>query len=218
MIEFFIGDVSLSSKQVMARVEDIMARVGTSKQTTISVYPKYIESAALAIGDSCNVTLCAICLSSLHSYLEVTALECSMAVENGADQVEIAIDQSLESGEAEEYLRISAEEVEDVADFAILVDSSSSDVERCVAEGLKVATDLGVTTLSFGLGREDRQQIAQVAQMVANHNTATGGAVVLRLVVDFDLNRIDRELESFIAQCRLEQLVESKTLKLRELI
>lgn len=59
---------------------------------SVCVYPVFVETAGMAIGDS-GMSITSVCggFPSSQTYLEVKMLETAMAVENGADEVDVVI-------------------------------------------------------------------------------------------------------------------------------
>ena len=59
---------------------------------SVCVYPVFVETAGMAIGDS-GMSITSVCggFPSSQTYLEVKMLETAMAVENGADEIDIVM-------------------------------------------------------------------------------------------------------------------------------
>lgn len=65
----------------------------TERPAAVCLYPSLIESAALALGDSgVAVASVAGAFPSGQTYMEVKLLEVAMAIENGADEIDLVID------------------------------------------------------------------------------------------------------------------------------
>ncbi len=65
---------------------------GVPDVASVCVYPSFIETVGLALGDSdIAITSVAGGFPSSQTYLEVKALETAMAVENGADEIDIVL-------------------------------------------------------------------------------------------------------------------------------
>ena len=65
---------------------------GLPNVASVCVYPAFVETAGIAIGDSgMSITSVVGGFPSSQTYLEVKMLETSMAVENGADEVDVVI-------------------------------------------------------------------------------------------------------------------------------
>lgn len=63
---------------------------------SLCVYPVFVDTVGLTLGDSeISITSVGGCFPSSQSYLEVKMLECSMAEENGADEIDIVMNLGL---------------------------------------------------------------------------------------------------------------------------
>lgn len=91
---------SLDSTDSHDRIERFVGRAvdfpnrypGIPNVASVCVYPAFVETAGVAIGDSkMAITSVAGGFPSSQTYLEVKMLETSMAVENGADEIDIVI-------------------------------------------------------------------------------------------------------------------------------
>lgn len=81
----------INDARVSQKIESLIdSNVGDLASIVVS--PSFVESVGVAVGD-CDISICA--KLSKNTYFEVQMLECAMAMENGADEIEI----SLMSGE-----------------------------------------------------------------------------------------------------------------------
>ena len=65
---------------------------GLPHVASICVFPSLVESAGIGLGES-PIGISAVCGAFPHgqTYIEVKMLECAMAIENGADEIEIVL-------------------------------------------------------------------------------------------------------------------------------
>ncbi len=86
-------DSALSVKVFVDKVAAFKTHFPAIPQVAaVCVYPEFVEVAGLELGDS-EVAIAAVAggFPSSHSFLEVKMLECAMAEENGADEIDIVL-------------------------------------------------------------------------------------------------------------------------------
>ncbi|MDL2320445.1 deoxyribose-phosphate aldolase [Alistipes sp. OttesenSCG-928-B03] len=81
-----IEEMSLKAAEIGARFRDI------PQVAAICVYPPFVETVGLAIGDS-RIRIASVAggFPSGQTFLEVKMLEAAMAVENGADEIDMVL-------------------------------------------------------------------------------------------------------------------------------
>ena len=88
-------------------------QLGLPPVASICVFPSLVEAVGLELGES-PIGITAVCGAFPHgqTYIEVKMLECAMAIENGADEVEIVINiAEMLAGETD----IARSEIETIA-------------------------------------------------------------------------------------------------------
>ncbi|MFI3268234.1 MAG: hypothetical protein R3Y51_05905 [Rikenellaceae bacterium] len=137
----------------------------------VSVSPALIESVGVAIGDL-DITISSVLRCG--TYIEVLMLECAMAIENGAEEIEVIVD--LNGAEIDEIYEIKGE-------LAILKDEIEADAL------LKV--DISLNNLTS----EDQTQ-----DIVSNICSSGADFIVLNLanlentkILEFALTEIKKE-------------------------
>ena len=157
--------------------------------SAITVFPSFIENAGIALENE------EIAISALvggypvsHTYLEVKLLECAMAVENGADEIEIAMDMgevvSLERDEAESEIALMQEEVGEDALLKVTVDNTLLKDE---ADMRNVAMSVMRAGAGFLCNRRDYGSdfdIAIMCRAVTDYFAETGRRVGVRFAVE----------------------------------
>ncbi|MFI3295306.1 MAG: hypothetical protein R3Y19_04730 [Rikenellaceae bacterium] len=118
-------EYSLADNTVTGEVVDLMCNYIMDQEVpaaALSVYPSNVEVAGMALGES-PVRISAFCGAYPvgHSYLEVKLLECAMAIENGADEIEIMVDLASAIGGNYDALRAEIEAIKsEIAGEALL--------------------------------------------------------------------------------------------------
>lgn len=93
LIKSCVDHTSLNQADSEGSVTRFVERARDMKIASICVYPSMLEAAGLALGES-DIALCAVCgaFPSGQTYLEVKLLEVALAIENGADEIDVVID------------------------------------------------------------------------------------------------------------------------------
>ena len=155
----------------------------------ITVFPSFIENAGIALKNE------EIAISALvggypvsHTYLEVKLLECAMAMENGADEIEIAMDMgevvSLAREEAESEIALMQEEVGEDALLKVTVDNTLLTDEEDIRN---VAMSVMRAGAGFLCNRRDYGSdfdIAVMSRAVTDYFAETGRRVGVRFAVE----------------------------------
>lgn len=78
------------------RVGETNARTELPSVASVCVYPNFVDTAGVAAGDS-NIRICSVAggFPDGQTFLEVKMLEAAMAVENGADEIDIVMNPGL---------------------------------------------------------------------------------------------------------------------------
>lgn len=127
---------------------------------TICVYPSMIEAVGLALGES-PVGITAVCGSfpSGQTYLEVKLLEVAMAIENGADEIDIV----LNIGEAlagnmdivEAELAALKNEIGDDAAMKVILETGALKNDELIYKAAMVAMEAGADFIKTSTGKTE---------------------------------------------------------------
>ena len=106
---------TLKTDDTPASVEKLVGKVNTFNEAypdwplpaSICIYPNFAGTVKAARKADFNITVVSACFPSSQSFLEVKLKECEMAVEQGADEVDIVL--ALNSFLAEDYDKASEE-------------------------------------------------------------------------------------------------------------
>lgn len=128
MIDFLLSLDSFKSNEFAKKVEKIKTFAASDVDVSVSLFPRFLEEAAVALNEIENVSICSLSQFASRTYPEVTILEVAMAVENGADEIEIPLDViAIDSGNldlAVGEVKVIAEEINGAATLSVVVDSS----------------------------------------------------------------------------------------------
>lgn len=142
IIEVYIPDNIYGERGVVNFVAD-----HTEGVAAISLPPQHVDIVGVALGER-DTLIVARCNSS--SYCEVLALECAMAVENGADEVEIAVNVGdLREGNHDKIASMISMIKEEIEDDALLIIDLSAD--QLVGDLLKCSVEIAVNSGADGV-------------------------------------------------------------------
>ncbi len=139
---------SLRGGQMNAK-ELIREAVASEDSNSVVVNPLYVDMAALEIGGSLPEVVAQL---SSATYPEVRLLECAMAIENGADQVEVAVT----IGELEECgieplvaeLSMISQEIADEASLGLAVEVDIEDLGY-IEDLIDIACQSGASSIKI---------------------------------------------------------------------
>lgn len=125
-------DPSDSQESITALVRKVMAQgaeyPGVPDVAAVCVYPAFVETVGISLGDSdIRIACVAGGFPSAQTFLEVKMLEAAMAVENGADEVDVVMNVgevlSGEFDKAGSEIKIIREEVGEDITLKVIIES-----------------------------------------------------------------------------------------------
>lgn len=156
---------------------------GIPTPASLCVYPNFVDTVGLALGDTpMRITSVAGGFPSSQTYLEVKMLEAAMAVENGADEIDIVMSiGQLLSGEydmaANEIETIRQEVGEDIT-LKVIIEAgvlpSPEDVRRASLLGILAGADFIKTSTGKTPVSATPQSVAQMCCAIRDCHTHTG--------------------------------------------
>lgn len=137
-------------------IEQTLAQ--TERPAAVCVYPSLIESAALALGDSgVAVASVAGAFPSGQTYIEVKLLEVAMAIENGADEIDMVIDLgAITEGRfdlAQAEVRAVAEELDGDALLKVILETAVLKDEKVIHQASMAAMMGGADFIKTSTGK-----------------------------------------------------------------
>lgn len=106
-----------------------MLNAGLPDIASICVYPNFVDTAGIAAGDS-NIKICSVAggFPDGQTFLEVKMLEAAMAVENGADEIDVVMNPGLvlagKYEEAANEIEIIRGEIGEDVTMKVIIESS----------------------------------------------------------------------------------------------
>lgn len=156
---------------------------------TICVYPSLVEAAGVALGDT-SVGLTAVCgaFPSSQTFLEVKLLEVAMAIENGADEIDvpIPIGEVMESNfdRARSELAAIREEIGDEAVLKVILETGTLADPQTIYKASMAAIDAGADFIKTSTGKSPvgatPEAFETMCRAVYEHYSRTGRYVGLK--------------------------------------
>lgn len=125
----------------------------------ICVAPSFVENVGLVLGDNSPVAICSVAggFPTSHTFLEVKMLECAMAIENGAEEIDVVInigDILYSSGElAASELVVIREEVGDDTILKVIIESGELKSEELIRKATNIAIESGADFVKTSTGK-----------------------------------------------------------------
>lgn len=131
---------------------------GYPRVASVCVYPSLIESVGLALGDS-DIAITAVCggFPAAQTYIEVKMLEVAMAIENGADEVDMVMNiGAMLSGDYElvksEIETITAE-IDGEATLKVIIESGVLGTDELIYRASMLALEAGADFVKTSTGK-----------------------------------------------------------------
>lgn len=162
----FTDLTSLSERDTASSITQWVSRAtsGVDLPAAICVYPSMIESAALALGGA-NVAVASVCgaFPSGQSYIEVKLLEVAMAIENGADEIDMVLDiGAMMEGQTdvvEAEIRAIKEEIADDALLKVILETGVLAHDQLIYDAAMVAMNAGADFIKTSTGKVFEQGV-----------------------------------------------------------
>lgn len=125
----------------------------------ICVAPPFVENVGLVLGDSSPVAICSVAggFPTSHTFLEVKMLECAMAIENGAEEIDVVInigDILYNSGElAASELEVIREEVGGDTILKVIIESGELKNDELIRKATNIAIGAGADFVKTSTGK-----------------------------------------------------------------
>ncbi len=153
---------------------------------SICVFPNFVESAGMAIDATpMRITSVAGGFPASQTFLEVKALECAMAVESGADEVDIVLNigeiLSGEYDQAASEVALLREEVGEDVTLKVIIESGELATIEAIHAATHVAIMAGADFVKTSTGKVPVAATPEAAvvmcQAIKEYHTATGDRV-----------------------------------------
>lgn len=208
MVEFIILDSSLTDAEFESKVETVIGYAEESGTTTLSVYPSFLERAAIAIEGCSDISLASLSLSAAHTYTEVAMLECAMALENGADEIVVPINIStVRQGALEEAMgRIEAiaEEIGDGALLSVYLDNTKFTSFEPIKEVIRALASSSANSLTIDIDGSKISYLKESADYLLQVNKELNSSLSLKVTMASTTGEFDQAASNFIESQGLE--------------
>lgn len=230
-IDYTTLNASDTPQSVIAFTEKAMTLYsnGLPRIASICVYPSLVESVGIALGDS-DIAITAVCggFPSGQTYIEVKMLEVAMAIENGADEVDIVINVgAMLRGEyevAKSEIATIAAEIDGDALLKVIIESGLLGSEELIYRASMLAMEAGADFIKSSTGKTavgaTPESVTVMCRAIKDYHVQTGKMVGIKVaggVTDIEqatlyYNIIGRELGEQWRQPELFRIGASKLL------
>lgn len=131
---------------------------GYPEVASICVYPPFIETVGIALGDS-DIAITSVCggFPAAQTYIEVKMLEVAMAIENGTDEIDIVInvgamlsgDYDLVKGSIEKLV----DEINGEATLKVIIESGVLATDELIYQASMLAMEAGADFVKTSTGK-----------------------------------------------------------------
>lgn len=187
-------DVANNGDTIRQFVEKVMsdtAREDVPNVAAICVAPLFIENVGLALGDDAQVLICSVAggFPTSHTYIEVKMLECAMAMENGADEIDVVInigDILFAEGElAASELVVLREEMGDDTVMKVIIESGELKSEALIRKATNIAMEAGADFVKTSTGKTvisaTYESVGYICEEISEYYKRTGKMVGVKV-------------------------------------
>ena len=139
---------------------------------SICVYPPFVETVGLEVdGTPLRITSVAGAFPASQSFIEVKALEVAMAIENGADEVDIVLNPGMmlsdQIDEAASEVELLREEAQDVV-LKVIIESGALKTPELIRRASLVSMFAGADFVKTSTGKIDVAATPEAAFVMCN--------------------------------------------------
>lgn len=163
---------------------------GMPRVAAICVYPSLIESVGIALGDS-DIAIAAVCggFPSAQTYIEVKMLEVAMAIENGADEIDIVMNIGAMLSEDESIVKSEietiAQEIDGDALLKVIIESGVLLDDKIIYRAATLAMEAGADFVKTSTGRTaigaTPQAVRTICRAIKDYHTKTGHMIGIKV-------------------------------------
>lgn len=181
-----VRDTARSVGEFTRRAMEMGRRKGVPPVASVCVYPNFVEAAGLAAGDSgLRITSVAGGFPSSQTYLEVKMLEAAMAVENGADEIDMVMGAGLVAEgnyeEAASEIETIRQEVGEDVTLKVIIEAgelpSAADVRTASLLAMMAGADFVKTSTGKTPVGTTPESAAIICAAIGDFHAATGRKV-----------------------------------------
>lgn len=194
MLDATILDVTCSESTASEYAKTVLEKTHGNEfpnVASICVSPLFIESVALVLGEESPIALCSVAAGFplSHTFLEVKMLECAMAVENGADEIDIVINVGdIISGNGElalSEINVLREELGEDIILKVIIESGSLATEENIRRAAEISIAAGADFIKTSTGKNGigatYEAVTTICEVIKEHYEATGKMVGVKV-------------------------------------
>ncbi len=187
-------DVRDSGKTVEAFTKKVMQETSDDalpNVASICVYPQFIENVAMVLGEDSPVAICSVGggFPAAQTFLEVKMFECAMAIESGADEIDVVINVGdILHGDGQEALseiKLYSEEFDGETLLKVIIESGALQTEEQIAMAARIAIEGGAQFVKTSTGKVDvgatLEAVTIICEEIKAHYEATGKMVGVKV-------------------------------------
>lgn len=158
---------------------------------SICVPPSFIENVGVSLGSNSTISITSVAggFPTSQTYIEVKMLECAMAIENGADEIDVVInvgDIIYGSSElAMSELELLRQEIDSDIIFKVIIESGELKTEDNIAKATRVAIEAGANFVKTSTGKSTisatPQAVITMCCVIKEHYERTGDMVGIKI-------------------------------------
>lgn len=185
-----IDHTSLNQADSEKSIGEFVAHSRHLPLAAICVYPSMLEAAGIALGES-EIALCAVCgaFPSGQTYLEVKLLEIALAIENGADEIDVVIDLGAilegQFDKAKSELEAVKNEIGDDAILKVILESGALANNGLIYKAAMVAMEAGADFVKTSTGKSTigatEEAVATICCAIKEYFCQTGRKVGVKI-------------------------------------
>lgn len=158
---------------------------------SICVSPAFIENVGIALGDNSTISITSVagCFPLAQTYIEVKMLECAMAIENGADELDVVINVGdIIYGHAEialSELQVLRQEMDNDIILKVIIESGELKTEKNIRKATEVAIEAGADFVKTSTGKTPvsatPEAVVIMSEAIKEHYEKTGKMVGIKV-------------------------------------
>lgn len=202
MVEFVISSSELGEAMLKSKIYAVLDSLTDGESCSFAVAPRFLECAAVCVSQRDDISICSLSLFAAQTYTEVAILEVAMALENGADEIEIPMNIGLISegnfAELQSRIEVIAEEIGDSAQLSLFIDSGKFNDFDLLSRAIGAGIDAGASAIALnckGLG--EVKYLSETLDFVAKYKSE----VVVKAAINSGIDSYKADVKNFIASC-----------------
>lgn len=187
-------DVTNDGDSIERYVKHILELTSSDKipnVASICVSPAFIENVGIALGDNSTISITSVagCFPLAQTYIEVKMLECAMAIENGADELDVVINVGdIIHGHAEialSELQLLREEMDSDIIMKVIIESGELKTEKNIQKATEIAIEAGADFVKTSTGKTavsaTPEAVIVMCEVIKKHYEKTGKMIGLKV-------------------------------------